>query len=92
MKYFFETMSEYTPDHADYSKCGTCWLRVIQSEVAKDFLKSGTTGQDDYEAFQKAVQERWRETALYKRVQSLREGGMDMDGIADLLMKEGIEV
>lgn len=92
MKYFFERMAEYTPDHTDYSKCGTCWRRVIESEVAKEHLAKDKTSQDDYKAFELEVTKRWINTDLYKRVSSMREGGMTLDEISESLLKEGIEI
>jgi hypothetical protein len=92
MKNFFEHVSKYIPDHTDYSKCGTCWKRVIESEIAKEFLKDGLTSREHYTLFEKKVQDQWKNTDLYKRVSSLREGGMSLDEISEYLSKEGIEI
>lgn len=92
MKNFFEHVAKYQPDHPDYSKCGTCWRRMIEADVAKELLRDGCTKREHMTLFEEITKERWQQTDLYKRVKSLREGGMSLDEISEYLRKEGIEI
>lgn len=79
-------------DHDDVTKCGTCWKATISKQVAQSFLDAGKTEPFNIEEMFKEIEQKWRETALYKRVQELRAEGRELVEIGRLLELEGIEI
>lgn len=77
-------------DHADdVTKCGRCLRQTISKNVAQSYLDAGVFNIED---MFKEIEQKWRETDLYKRVQELAADGHNLVEIERLLELEGIEI
>ncbi len=79
-------------EHEDVTKCGQCWREKIKSEVANEFLKKNKLSQQNLKEMFEVIEERWKQTELYLRVQEMRKEGKTVEQIAKELEAEGIEI
>ena len=77
-------------DHTDYMKCGQCWRLKIQSDVAEELKASGE--QFNLGQMFKETDKRWRETSLFKEVQSMLRQGINISEVAKTMAEKGIEI
>jgi hypothetical protein len=79
-------------EHEDYNKCGLCLKNKIQSQVANEFLEAGKLSAENLTEMFNEIDRRFKETELYKRVQSMLKSGKTIEQVAAELLKEGIDI
>jgi hypothetical protein len=78
--------------HEDVTKCGQCWKEKIKSEVANEFLVAGKLSSENLKEMFLEVDNRWKQTELYLRVQDMLKTGKTIEQVQAELQKEEIEI
>lgn len=92
LKNVFENYANASIEHNDIAKCGQCYMASIQAALAKKFLESKKTSSKDFKEMMAQVDVEWKKTSLFKRVQELRDSGLPLLEIAELLEAEDIYI
>jgi hypothetical protein len=70
----------YITHTEDPTICGQCYMQLITSEVSKAFLsKNKANTKDDLIELTQEIERKWQETALYKKMQGLKDSGLTME-------------
>ena len=94
IKQLIENMAKnsYVEHADDVTKCGQCWKEKIKTEVANEFLAAGKLSADNLKEMFDEIDNRWKQTELYLRVQDMLKTGMKIEQIETELNKEGINI
>lgn len=79
-------------EHSDYEKCGQCWYEKIKHDLAKEYIKSGKTSQEDTTAFFEEASKLWAKTGLYKEVKAMLSTGLTIKEVSKIMSEKGIEI
>lgn len=92
IKQLIENMANnsYIEHSEDVTKCGQCWKEKIKTEVANQFFTAGKLSSENLKEMFLEIDNRWKQTELYLRVQEMLKTGMPIEQIEIELQKEGI--
>ena len=94
IKELIENMAKYSyiEHKEDVTRCGQCWKEKIKTEVANEYLAAGKFTPENLKEMFAEIDARWKQTELYLRVQELLSQGNTIEQVAEIMLKEGVDI